>query len=242
MPHFESSLEDRMDSTWRQLLRISAICCIVMFILILVQIGVFVIWPPPAKICDWFALFQKNGLLGLLSLDVLYIVNNTLLIPIYISLYLMLKKGYESWMTLSLVLGLVGIAAYYASNPAFEMLSLSRQYFAAASDAQTNVFLAAGEALLVSYKGTSFIAYYVLNDIMLLIMSAVLLRSRVLGRPIAYTALLSGLLMTIPSSFGTLGMIFSISSLVPWAVFILLVAKKLLKFTKPSRFNEISFD
>ncbi len=42
-------------------------------------------------------------------------------------------------------------------------------------------------------------------------------------------ALAAGILMLVPSSAGTAGMIFAMGSLVPWAVFSVLVALRLLK-------------
>lgn len=44
------------------------------------------------------------------------------------------------------------------------MLYLSNQYAAATTEAQRDLFLAAGEAALAAYRGTAFDVYYVLND------------------------------------------------------------------------------
>jgi hypothetical protein len=46
---------------------------------------------------------------------------------------------------------------------AFDVLSLSNQYAAAATDAQRSMFLAAGQAMLAIYQGSAFDVYYVLN-------------------------------------------------------------------------------
>jgi hypothetical protein len=43
----------------------------------------------------------------------------------------------------------------------------------------------------------------------------------------AVSGLLSGILMAVPSTFGTVGLYFSLASLVPWVVFAVLVARRL---------------
>ena len=78
----------------------------------------------------------------------------------------------------ALVLGLLGIAAYLASNTAFEMLALSRQYAVATTEAERAIPLAAGRAMLVTSTGTTFDVYYVLDAIFLLIVAPVMLRGR----------------------------------------------------------------
>ena len=55
-------------------------------------------------------------------------------------------------MAVATAFGFVGIAAYFASNQAFAMLSLSDQYAAATTDVQRSTFLAAGEALLAIHN------------------------------------------------------------------------------------------
>jgi hypothetical protein len=63
------------NARWKSLYRIGAAAALVGVALIPVQIIIFVVWPPPTTVTDWFTLFQDNWLLGLLSLDLLYILN-----------------------------------------------------------------------------------------------------------------------------------------------------------------------
>lgn len=217
------------ESRWQGLYKTGGMAALAMFVIMLVQVIVFMIWPPPATVEGFFALFQQNGLLGLLSLDLLYIINNTLLILVYLALYFSLRRSAESASLIALVLSVVGVAVYYSSNTAFEMLSLSGQYAAAATELQRTITLSAGQVMLETYKGTSFDIYYVLNAIALLIFAVVMLRSKFYSRATAVWGLVAGVLMSIPSTAGTVGLIFSLASLIPWAVFSLLVAKKLLQ-------------
>ena len=93
-------------------------------------------------------------------MDLLYLINNILLIPIYLALYVVLKPAREAIVFTALILGLVGIAVYFPSNPAFEMLTLSNQYAVATTEAQQSILLAAGQALVVQIEGTAFLVYY----------------------------------------------------------------------------------
>jgi hypothetical protein len=225
------------DPRWRGLYRAGGAAALIMVALILVQVTVYVAWHPPAfdgPVLPWFELLQDNQLLGLLSLDFLYLVDSALLAVMYLALYAALRWSSESAMLVGTVLGLVGVAAYYASNTAFEMLYLSNQYAEAAMEAERAAFLAAGEAALAAYRGTAFEVYYVLNDITLLVIAAVMLRSPIFGRATAFAGLIAGVLMTVPSSVGTLGTYMALASLLPWTVFSVLVARRLFRLGRAS--------
>ncbi len=217
------------DPRWRGLFTAGGVAAFSMLVLMIVQIIVFVIWPPPTTVAGYFSLFHESWLLGLLSLDLLYIVDSVLLILIYLAVYLVLRRAGESAMLIALVFGIVGIAAYFASNTAFEMLSLSNQYAAVTSEAQRATLLTAGQVMLETYKGTAFDIYYVLNTIVLFIFSLVMLRSKFFSKATAYLGFLAGILMIVPSTAGTLGLYFSLASLVPWAIWLVLVGKQLLQ-------------
>lgn len=219
-----------IDSRWKGLCFVGSVAALIMLILMIIQIIIFIVWPPPNTIEGYFMLFHKNWLLGLLSLDLLYIVDSVLLIFIYLALYVVLRKTGESSMLIAVVLGLVGIAAYFASNTAFEMLSLSNQYMTATTEAQKTMFLTAGQVMLETYTGTAFDVYYVLNTIILFIFSVNMLRSKLFSKATAFLGILAGILMIVPSSAGTLGLYFSLASLLPWGIWLVLVGRRLLQF------------
>ena len=221
------------DPRWKGLYKASGVAALVSLALIPIQIIVFIVWPPPSTVEGFFTVFQNNWLQGLLNLDLLYIVSNVLMILIYLGLYAALKRASESSTAIALTLGLVGIAAYFASNTAFEMLSLSNQYAAATIEAQSTMLLGAGQAMLEIYKGTAFAVYYVLNGAALLIFAAVMLRSNIFSKVTAYIGILAGVLMIIPSTAGTLGLYFALSSLIPWAIFSVLIARSFFQLGQP---------
>ena len=104
-----------------------------------------------------------------------------------------------------------------SSTVAFEMLSLSNQYAVAITDMERFTSLAVGQFTLVSWQGTVFDISYILGAIALLTVSYVMLRSRLFNRAIAFVGILTSLLMFIPPSAGTVGVIPSVISVPPYS-------------------------
>jgi len=155
----------------------------------------------------------------------LYVVDNALLIPIFLALYLTLKRTSESFTLIATALGLVGIVALFASRTTFDMLYLSNQYAAATTDAQRSLFLAAGQAMLAIYNGTAFHLSYVAGSVAGVIVSFVMLRSKTFSKTTAYAGILAnvlGLGLYLPK----IGIMLSVISVVPflaiWYIFIAL--------------------
>jgi hypothetical protein len=217
---------------WKLLFRIAWISSITMAVIIPVQVIIFSISFPPESIEGWFELFHSNWLLGLIHLDLLYIIDNVLVAIMYLVLYLTLKENNESLMAIALLLGVLGISAYFASNKAFEMLSISKLYYKSASAADRNMYMAAGQMMISSWRGTAFNIYYVLNGITLLVISCIMYKSNTYSNLTASIGLVSGILMLIPSTAGTIGLIFSLLSLIPWIIFTIMVAVKFHQISK----------
>lgn len=226
-----SLFDEANPEKWGYLYKIAGYATIIMLIIIPIQIAIFTIFPFPDSIESWFELFNKNWILGLIHLDLLYIINNVIVAIMYLAFYFSLKKKNESLMIIALVLGLLGISAYLSSNKALEMLSISNLYYDAVSETAKTIFLAAGQTMLSSWRGTAFDIYYVLNGITLIIISCVMFKSSIYSNKIAAIGLFSGVLMMIPSTAGTIGLIFSLASLVPWIVFAILVSIKFLQLS-----------
>jgi hypothetical protein len=123
------------ESAWTPLYRIGAVAALIVVLFYVIQIIVFVVSPPPNTVISYFTLFHKNALLGLLDLDLLSIVDYALFVPLFLALYIALRRVSPSFMVIATALALIGIATYFASNTAFEMLSLGNQYAAATTDA-----------------------------------------------------------------------------------------------------------
>lgn len=90
----------KSDTDWRLLYRAGGVAALITAVLIPLQIIVFIAWPPSLEgsVTDWFRLFQDNWLLGLLSLDLLLLVDYILLVPIVLALYVALRQISASLM------------------------------------------------------------------------------------------------------------------------------------------------
>jgi hypothetical protein len=222
----EESHVETADSRWKPLYRVGGAAALTIVVLFVIQIIVLVASPPPSTVIGYFTLFHKNALLGLLDLDLLSIADYALMGLMFLALYVALRRASPSFMAIALTLGLVGIAAYFASNTAFNMLSLSNQYAAATTDAQRSLFLAAGQAMLAIYQGTAFYVSYVLVSVAPLIISVVMLRSTLFGKVTAYVGIVAnviGLGFFVPA----IGVFLSLISVVGLQIWYILIARRL---------------
>jgi len=216
----------------KKLYKIAGIATIIIVILIPIQILLFGLYPPPDTPKGFFELYNENWVLGLLSLDLLYIVNNTLIIFVYLGLFAALKRTNLEYMTIALAIGFIGIATYYSTTVIFEMKALSQQYMEATSTEIKEQIISSGNLLLLRYNGTAFDIYYVLNALTLIIASRVMLMDNTFSKATAIWGLIAGGLMIIPSTAGMLGLILSLVSLIPWTIFSILIAKRFFRLDK----------
>jgi hypothetical protein len=152
--------------------------------------GVPAAWPASAM--DWFSLLQHNAFIGLVLLNVVDVINYCLIGLIFLALYGALRQASKSAVVIATACALVGIGVYLASNQALAMLSLSKQYAAAGTDAQRSTLLAAGEALLaIQDQGTGFRSSFLLVVVAGLIISVVMLRSSVFGKATAIVGIVA---------------------------------------------------
>jgi hypothetical protein len=215
---------------WQTLQRVGGVSAIIILALMSIQMVVFLNWPPPDTVVGWFLLFQNNPLVGLIDMDLLLIVDYVLMLMVFLALWAYLRRAHESLMAIALVLQVVATATYFASTAAFEMLSLSNQYTAANTDVERSMLLAAGYTMLVTWQGTAFNVGYVLGGLALVIVSAVILRSHYLfSRVTGYAGMAAGVLALVPASAGMIGLVFSLVSLVPTAIWLALIARRLLQ-------------
>jgi hypothetical protein len=217
-------------TNWKPLYGAGGVAALITAVLIPAQIVVFIAWPPPLEgpAIDWFTLFQDNWLLGLLSLDLLLIVDYVLLVPIVLALYVVLSRISESWMAVATALYFVAIATYFASNTAFEMLFLSEGYAAATTEAQRAMYLAAGQTMLATFEGTAFQVSYVLASVAGIIIGAVMLRSDTFGKVAAY-ALIVGEVIGLGLYIPTMGIFLSVISVPVLWVWYVLIARRLIQ-------------
>jgi hypothetical protein len=113
---------------------------------------------------------------------------------VFLALYVVLRKVSKSGMAIALILALLGIAIFFATNNPFSMLSLSSKFAAATTDVERSTLLAAGEAILANTNQRvvgGFNIGFFLVSIAGLIVSSVMLRAISFTRLTAYAGILA---------------------------------------------------
>jgi hypothetical protein len=152
-------------------------------------------------------------------------------IPVGLALFTLLRPVNPSWMTIYLVLSLLGAMCFIAARPAFEMLFLSNGYAAAKSETERIIFLSAGQALVAAFHGTAFQISYVLGSITGLIISCVMLQSNIFGKAFAYVRIASSICdfgLYIP----VIGIYISMLSVLFLFVWNIMIARRLWQLAK----------
>ena len=206
------------------------------------SVGFLLSPPPQGPVEEWFALFDRNALLGMMDLDLAMLVGYVALIPVVVALCVRLWRTSPAVITLAAAFSGVGIAAYLASSRVFEMLALSQQYAAATTVEQKASLAAAGQSMLTTYlgsfggpfvlpgwnlQGTAFIASFVLWCGAGIAISAVMVRSGAFGKTagwIGIAAFAAALGLFLPVVGVTLSLIGVLLELV-WFV---LIGRRLL--------------
>lgn len=184
-----------VDRHWRSLYKIGGTAALLAVLLGLIEIAIT--FMPGGNLSaptigDWFALFQTNWFMGLRNLGLLNLMVNALGIFIFFALYGAHRQVNQPYAALALIIFIIGVAVFYATNRAFSMLELSNHYAAAAADGQRMALEAAGLALLAtgtSHAPGTFLAFFFL-EVSGMGMSWVMLRSGVFSRINAYAGLL----------------------------------------------------
>ena len=173
---------------WKRLYRIGGIAALAAAVLTPIVITVFAVWPPPYDegAERWFELLQDNPVLGLISLDLGYVAINALIIPVVLALYAALRRVSPSIVTLATVTFLVGLAAFFATNPSIEMLSLSDRYADATTEAERVALIGAGEGLLAGFEGTAFHLNYILAQLAGIALGVVIVTSGLFTKKVGW--------------------------------------------------------
>lgn len=194
-------------------------------LLIPLQVVAFIAWPlPEGGAAEWFALFRQDPVRGLVSYDLLILVEEVLLVPIALALYTLLRTKSPALMLVAVAMWLVSIALFIGANTGFEMLTLAGRHAEAATEADRIAYLAAGEGMLAAYMGygTSFVMGYVLASIAGILVGVAMLRDAMFHRAAAYAAIVANALgfgLFLPG-IGILLSLLSVLILVIWFAFI----------------------
>jgi len=229
------SRAESVSSGWSSLYKLGGISSLLLVAIVIIQLIVFSIAPPPldGTAIDWFILFQKNPIVGLIHFELLMIIYVILCVPIALTLYTLLRRVDPTWTAIYLILSLLGVMCFIAARPAFEMLHLSHGYAAAKTDAERAIFLAAGEAKVATFHGTAFYINYILGSLTGLIISWVMLKTTLFSKATAYIRIASSV-----CDFGlfvpTIGMFIAIFSMLFLVIWNIMIARRLFQLANAS--------
>jgi len=229
------SSAESVSSGWSSLYKLGGISSLLLVAIVIIQLIVFSIAPPPldGTAIDWFILFQKNPIVGLIHFELLMIIYVILCVPIALTLYTLLRRVDPTWTAIYLILSLLGVMCFIAARPAFEMLHLSHGYAAAKTDAERAIFLAAGEAKVATFHGTAFYINYILGSLTGLIISWVMLKTTLFSKATAYIRIASSV-----CDFGlfvpTIGMFIAIFSMLFLVIWNIMIARRLFQLANAS--------
>jgi hypothetical protein len=183
-----------IESKWKSMYQIGGVCAIVLLAYSLVtMVLLFAIGGQPETAQEGFAMLQANRLRGLFRLDVLTIMVFPLYYLLIFSLYVPLRRINLVVASIAALIGWTGVTLVLATPSAFSFLALSDRFAGATQEAQKTLLLAAGEAVLASdlWHASGARMGALLLQTALLLLSSVMLRSRVFSRATAWVGVVT---------------------------------------------------
>lgn len=231
----KSKLNDAtVDSRWKSLCKIGGVAAILIVVFSLIEVAIEAsggsgLTSTPSSVVEWFMLLQTNPLLGLANLGIFETIFFPLGVLMFMGLYFPLRRTSESLMAIGTALYFIGTTIYFASNNAFAMLNLSNQYAVATSEVQKSMFLAAGQAVIATEQGTGMIMTFILGSLAGIIVSIVMLRSKIFSKPVALVGIVANVFGLFGSSLGL--SVWTINGLL-MMVWTLMVGRRLLQISR----------
>lgn len=195
-------METLSEKSWRNFYKIGGIAALLGVLIGLIESSITFLPGGTAEtvtVVDWFTFFQQQPFMGLRNMGLLNMGFNALAIPAYLALYVAHRKAHRAYAALAMVMAFMGVAVFFATNRAFPMLALSRQYAIATDDAQSAALVAAGRAMLAvgaSHTPGTFIAFF-FSDVAGIVISAVMLRGKIFSKANAYAGIAGFTLLLI---------------------------------------------
>ena len=180
---------ENTDSSWQALYRLGGAAALATVMTGLAEIGITFLpggRTPLVTVVDWFNQYQTYPFMAMRNLGLMNIILVTLGLPVTLALYGAHRRVNLAFAALAAIISFIGVATFFATNRAFPMLDLSRQYAAATTDAQRAVLIAAGKSMLSvgqSHTAGTFLAFF-LSEIAGLTMAIVILRGGVFGKAV----------------------------------------------------------
>jgi hypothetical protein len=222
---------------WKTLYRVGGIAPLVAVIFYLTEMFVIIFGGNfPESVADWYMLFERNRILGLLYLNALDIFSIALLGTMFLALYVALRRYNPSWMTIATFFGLLGVAVFIVPRVLMlSILPLSEGYAAATSEAEKALYIAAALPLHVE-RATPETIGFLFQAVAGMIISAVVWRSETFNKATTIVGLLGGT-VTIANDFcivvapSLAAILMPVNGLL-WLVWWLLISRGLLRLSR----------
>ncbi len=185
------------DSTWKVVYRAGGVCLLLSeLIWLAVAVLSIVIGPAPSGGEAYLTSVAQHAAASQVDFGI-FALSDLLLLPAALALYLALKHVGKNAMLIAtgllILFAVVDLAVTELNSLA--LVTLTRQYAAAASDVQRAAYVAAADYALATLPIGTFFSYLV-SSIGLLIASVVMLRG-VFSRPTAFLGITAGILGTV---------------------------------------------
>ncbi|MGA3111190.1 MAG: hypothetical protein ABSE15_04060 [Candidatus Bathyarchaeia archaeon] len=189
-----------VNAGWKSLYRIGAIAALVAALGFRRNMGAemtMFFGAAPKTAAGWFTLLQNNRLLGIIALNFLDIIDYALVGIMFVALYVAFRKTSLIFAAAATSMCLAGIIVYVVSSTSFKILSLSNQYSSASTTTQKTALLTAAQTVLAKgvpgagYQGVGGVVSIFLIAIAGLVISAVMLRSKIFYRITGYVGIMA---------------------------------------------------
>lgn len=200
-----------------------------------VQIVAFVLWPPPSfapvasAATRIFEDAGSNPVTTFVRLDGLMLIDYFAIILVFAALFFALKDESPSLAVIGVMAGIVAATLYLTVNPAPALLVLAREWASASSSMDKASIVNAGVGVLANFQGTAFLVHYVMMGVAGIVISVAMLHGTVFSRVTGVLGIIQGAMMLVPSTFGTVGLVFAFGSLIPFVAWFSLVALRLMR-------------
>jgi hypothetical protein len=178
--------------SYRAVFRFGWISCLLLIIYSLLTLFITaVLGPPPQTAEGIFNMLSGSRFFGLLRLDILTVFMMPLYYVLFYCIYAALRENSREAVFLPTLLVFAGLTMFLAAPSAFSYLDLSDKYQMAADSVQKARFVSAGEAIIASdlWHGTGAKIGGILIQAGAVAVSAIMLKSKVFNKPVAYVGI-----------------------------------------------------
>ncbi len=185
---------DARDVNWRWLLKIGGISSLLSVVVLRLQTILYISSPSPHSFISLSESLHIHMILSLLFMDLLFVLDGLVHLPLFISLFILLRRTDSHYALIALQTVLVASIVHFASNTALHLLTLNGYFFAAANEWEQAATLSYAATLMnIDGNAPSYISH-LLASLAGVIFAVVMLRSHLFGNIMAWFGIIGNLL------------------------------------------------